>query len=108
MIPPRYVVSVAAALCPYLMIPAAVGASEGYYRFPALAGDMVVPDPSLWRLGMPHCRAQSSCGAEAVPDQLGGLRGDLDAVEAGGVLAQDLALDLGGQIDVVLLLQILR
>ena len=42
LIPPRYVVSVAAALCAYLMIPAAVGASEGYYRFPALAGDMVV------------------------------------------------------------------
>jgi len=34
LIPPRYVVSVAAALCAYLMIPAAVGASEGYYRFP--------------------------------------------------------------------------
>src|SRR6266478_8094331 len=45
---------------------------------------------------------------DPVPAELGGLRCDVDPVEAGDVFAQDLALDLEGQIDVVFLFQILR
>src|SRR6516162_6829600 len=50
----------------------------------------------------------SRSDADPVLPQPRGLRRNVDPVEASGVLAQDLALDLRGQIDVVLLLQLLR
>src|SRR5712691_3810562 len=43
-----------------------------------------------------------------VPAELDRLGRDVDPIEAGGVFAQDLALDLKGQIDVILLFQIVR
>src|SRR5439155_26604279 len=62
---------------------------------------------SLSKLPPPR-PAPSMPGAEPVPAQLGGLRRDVDAVSAGNVFAEDLALDLESQIHVVFLLQILR
>ena len=59
LIPQRYAVSVAAALCAYLMILASADAGEGYYRFPALAGDMVVftAEGDLWSAPLTGGRA---------------------------------------------------
>jgi hypothetical protein len=50
---------------------------------------------------------RSHSNAYPVSPQLGRLRRDVDPVQTGGVLAQDLPLDLEGQIHVVLLFQVL-
>src|SRR6516225_12335670 len=65
----------------------------------------------LWSSSAPHRRGHRPplrSEAYPVPAQLGRLRRDIDSVKASGVFTQELALDLRRQIDVVLLLQILR
>ena len=50
----------------------------------------------------------SPCEAYPVLAELGRLCRDVDPVQAGGIFAQDLPLDIEGQIHVVLLFQVLR
>src|SRR5712675_1248057 len=62
-------------------------------------------------MSMPHLSTNGTRSASEtypVPFELGHLSRDVDAIEAGRVFAQDLALVLDGQIDVVFLFQILR
>ena len=76
----------------------------------AVAGRLDDATPMLGDFGIAEFTANrtqcpwSPSTAYPVAAQSGRLRGDIDPVQAGRVLTQDLAFDLEGQIDVVFLL----
>jgi hypothetical protein len=69
---------------------------------------LAVTEIGYWRVFCPRTTHTTRSPSETypVPAELGRLGRDIDPIEAGGVFAQDLALDLKGQIDVILLFQI--
>src|SRR6516225_3065607 len=71
-------------------------------------GPVSSPTENSYWVGRAVASSESASAAYPIPAQLGRLRRDVDPVQAGGVFAQDLALDLESQIHVVLLFQVLR